>query len=267
VAQEAGELAALPDVAILISRSPELLPRLALVAERLGAQRVPLAVCVVGSSAPLDGVVRPGEAARAAVAGLEAAAAPALAQALLSSAPANLRLALARQLPALRSAQFTALIEEAARANALYALSSGVAESVPILNVPLNLADIVVLTKNQLVMSYRIALASGKSGSPRAVAGEVLGVIGSGFLLRQLARQLVGLIPVVGIAPKVAVAYAGTWAVGRAVAAWASGSGRLSAASVKRFSAEAAERGRQMAGSLVGQAQRTGGRLLGRGRT
>ena len=54
-------------------------------------------------------------------------------------------------------------------------------------------------------MSYRIALASGKKGTPRELVGEVLGVIGGGFLFRQGARQLVGLIPVAGIAPKVAV--------------------------------------------------------------
>jgi hypothetical protein len=46
-------------------------------------------------------------------------------------------------------------------------------------------------------------------------------VIGGGFLFRQLARELVGLIPIAGVAPKVAVAYAGTWAIGRAVGMWA----------------------------------------------
>jgi uncharacterized protein (DUF697 family) len=80
---------------------------------------------------------------------------------------------------------------------------------------------LVVLTKNQLVMSYRIALASGKKGTPRDLVGEVLGVIGGGFLFRQGARQLVGLIPVAGIVPKVAVAYAGTLAIGKAVVTWA----------------------------------------------
>ena len=34
----------------------------------------------------------------------------------------------------------------------------------PVLNAPLNLADVVVLTKNQLLMSYRVALAAGKRG-------------------------------------------------------------------------------------------------------
>jgi uncharacterized protein (DUF697 family) len=167
-----------------------------------------------------------------------------------------LRLALARQLPPLRAAIFTALIDETARANATYALTTGLAEAVPVLDVPLNLADMVVLTKNQLVMSYKIALACGKKGQPRELIGEVMGVIGGGFLFRQAARQLVGLIPVAGIVPKVAMAYAGTWAVGRAVAAWASEGRRLTPAAVRAFYREAWDRGKTVARAMADQAKR-----------
>jgi hypothetical protein len=45
-------------------------------------------------------------------------------------------------------------------------------------------------------------------------------MLGGGLVFRQLARQLVGLIPVVGIVPKVAVAYGGTCMIGRAVVLW-----------------------------------------------
>ena len=246
----------LPDLAILVSRSADLSACLAITAQSLGAHQVPLVTVVVGPAAGADAVVRPGEAARAVVPDLAPEHAPAIAQALVSAAPPRLRLALARQLPPLRGPLYAALIDETARANAVYALGTGVAESVPLLSLPLNLADIVVLTKNQIVMSYRIALASGRKGSVRAVLGQTLGVIGSGFLLRQLARQLVGLVPVIGIAPKVAVAYAGTWAVGRAVGAWAGGGPAVTRASVARFYSEAVERGRQAASGLVGRAAR-----------
>ncbi len=249
----------LPDLAVLVSRSADLPPRLAIAAQRLGGHHVPFVTIVVGRTlGSQDGVVRPGEAARAAVRSLEPAHVAAVAQAVLSGAPATLRLAFARRLPPLRPALYTALIEDTARANALYALGSGVAESVPVLSLPFNLADIVILTKNQIVMSYRIALAAGRQGTIRAVLGQTLGVIGSGFMLRQLARQLVGLVPVIGIAPKVAVAYAGTWAVGRAVAAWAGGGPAVTRASVARFYAEALERGRQLSTAVVSHA------LLGR---
>jgi uncharacterized protein (DUF697 family) len=186
---------------------------------------------------------------------------PAVAQAVLSAASPGLRLALARHLVPLREPLFAEMIEETARTNAMYSLTTGIAEAIPVLDVPLNLADIVVLTKNQLVMSYRIALASGKKGTARELIGEVLGVIGGGFLFRQGARQLVGLIPVVGIVPKVAVAYAGTLAIGKAVAAWAAHGQALDPDTVKRLYRQALSRGRDVAQALVAQARkRTPGR-------
>jgi uncharacterized protein (DUF697 family) len=241
----------LPDVAVLVSRDPDLSPRLGMATLAITARGVPLVTVVVGATGSRDGVVRPGEAARAAVPSLADEHLPAVAQALLSGAPPGLRLALGRRLSPLRDPLFDALVEETARANALYALGTGVAETLPLLNLPLNLADIVVLSKNQIVMSYRIALAAGRRGTIQAVLGQALGVVGSGFMLRQLARQLIGLVPVVGIAPKVAVAYAGTWAVGRAVAAWAGGGAAVTKASVKRYYAEAVERGRRVADALA----------------
>lgn len=254
VAAEAGLHAPLsppPDVAVLVSRDPELSPRLAIAAQELAARKVPAVTVVVGAESSMDAVIRPGEAARAAVGCPAADHLDAIAQALLSGAPPRLRLALGRQLPPVRDPLFAALIEQTARANAVYALGTGVAEIVPGLNLPMNLADIVVLTKNQVVMAYKIALGAGKRGTVRAVLGQTLSVIGSGFMLRQVARQLIGLVPLVGIAPKVAVAYAATWAVGRAVAVWAGGGAEVTKDSVKRYSAEALERGRRVADALT----------------
>jgi len=221
--------AGLLDVALLLSPEPALHPELLALGGVLGAARVPFV------AVPLE--------------------MPALAEGLLGAVPAGVRVALARHLPPLRGLLFQKLIEETARANALYALTTGMAETVPILNVPLNLADIIVLTKNQLVMSYRIALAAGKRGTARSVMGEVVGVIGGGFLFRQAGRQLVGLIPGAGVAPKVAVAYAGTHAIGRAVAAWADQGQRLSAAALRRFYQEAGARARAVARSLISEAR------------
>ena len=244
------------DLAILIGSTPELSPALGLAADALGAAKVPVVTVVHGRGGAMAAVVRPGEAARAAVAALDASGVPAVAQAVLSAAPPGLRLALGRHLAPLRDPLCAELIEETARTNAMYALTTGIAEAVPVLDVPLNLADVVVLTKNQLVMSYRIALASGKKGTARELIGEVLGVIGGGFLFRQGARQLVGLIPVVGIVPKVAVAYAGTLAIGKAVAAWAAHGQALERGTVKRLYRQALTRGKEVAQTLVAQARR-----------
>jgi uncharacterized protein (DUF697 family) len=148
----------------------------------------------------------------------------------------------------------------------LYSLTTGLAEVVPVLNVPLNLADVIVLTKNQLLMSYRVALAAGKRGKGRELIAEVAGVIGGGLLLRQAGRQLIGLVPGAGIVPKVAVAYAGTVAIGRAVGAWAVGGERLTKESVRAFYKEAWQRAKVVAKDLVARAKASRPRLPGRRR-
>ena len=121
----------------------------------------------------------------------------------------------------------------------------------PILTAPLNLGDMIVLTKNQLLMGYRLVLASGRDGEPKRLIGEILGVLGGGLVFRQLARQLVGLIPVVGILPKVAVAYGGTWAIGRAVVLWVTEGRTATSDTLRTFSREGLERGRQVARDLT----------------
>ena len=129
-------------------------------------------------------------------------------------------LSLARHFPLFRLPVAHALINETCFANATYALSTGLAENVPALNIPLNVTDMVVLTKAQVFLVYRLGLALGFSTRWQDYVAEFGSVIGGGFLWRQLARQLVGLIPVWGVIPKVAVAYSGTFVVGHVVLRW-----------------------------------------------
>jgi uncharacterized protein (DUF697 family) len=173
-----------------------------------------------------------------------------LATALLKAVPADLRLSLARQLPLLRTCYMRALTEDTARANAMYVASTGLAKVVPILNIPMNVADFFILTKNQLVMAYRIALAGGKEGNPQDLMGEIVSVLGGGFFFRQVAREMVGLIPVWGILPNIAVSYAGTWLVGQAVTLWVREGKNLSVEDMRNFYGEALERGRALAQRL-----------------
>ena len=175
-----------------------------------------------------------------------------LAPAVLELTPEGrgIRLSLARQLPALRAPIVDDLIEDVSRANATYAFSTGIAEIAPILNIALGAADLLVLTKNQFLMSYKIALASGRSGSQRELMGEIAGVLGGGLLFRQIARELVGLIPVIGLIPKVAVSYAGTKLIGRTVAAWADGNHLLEVDELRELYAEALSGGQELARKL-----------------
>ncbi|PYQ45177.1 MAG: hypothetical protein DMF77_04990 [Acidobacteria bacterium] len=236
---------------LAITDQPALTPAGDTAIQRLARAGVPVVTVVHGSGRPVDAVARAGETMRTVVPALDDAALAPIAAALVGAVPLSLRLALARQLPPLRDAVFDLLIDETAKANATYAFTTAVAEAVPILDVPLNLADILVLTKNQLLMGYKIALGAGKSGRARDVIGEVVGVVGGGFLFRQAARQLVGLIPVAGLIPKVAIAYTGTWAIGRAVVVWATQGRRVSPATLRRLSRDAAGRGRAFARGLL----------------
>ncbi|MDW8053426.1 MAG: hypothetical protein RMJ86_02620 [Anaerolineae bacterium] len=155
-------------------------------------------------------------------------------------------LALARHLPAFRSTVVHALIDEVAIANAAYTFGSGALEINPITGVPLNVADIVVLTKNQAILAYKIALAMGLPSDFKHVMPQIAGVVGVGFLWRQAARALVGLLPGLGILPKVAVAFAGTYVVGEAVYRWCATGERLSAEALQRIYVGALSRAREV---------------------
>lgn len=244
----------LVDVALLRTPTVRFPPALAGARAALIAAGVPTVTVLDVAGGPMDLIAREGEAARVLLSGAKGE--EALFGTVMAAVAPIARVSLARQLPPLRRAAFDELTEETARANAVYALTMGLAEAVPLIGAPLNLADIVVLTKNQLVMSYRIALAAGKQGAARDLVGELVSVIGGGFLFRQVGRQLVGLMPVIGVVPKVAVAYAGTLAIARAVVAWSSEGHRLGPAALKRVYADAWRRGRAVATALAGRPSR-----------
>jgi uncharacterized protein (DUF697 family) len=165
-------------------------------------------------------------------------------------------LALARRYPLFRLAVARELINDTSFASASYALGTGFAEIVPVLDVPFNVADMVILTKNQALMVYKLGLALGLSTRWQDHVTELGGVVGAGFLWRQIARQLVGLIPVWGIVPKVAVAYAGTYAVGEAILYWYQTGHKMSGRGMRELYADALARGKQVAQDLIARAPR-----------
>lgn len=244
------------DVAILLSNSAELSVQLQQSYHALAASKVPSLIVITGDGArqPDAALLRRGETDRIAVPDLDSAAIQTVvAAALLDLVAADLRLALARRLSPLHPAAFQQLIQETAQANATYAFSTGLAEVIPALGIPLSVGDLIVLTKNQLIMAYKIALVAGKQGSPRELIGEIAGVLGGGFLARQLARELVGLIPVWGLVPKVAVAYAGTWVIGQTMVLWAVEGQRLTPDLIRHYYDDALARGQAMAQALAGK--------------
>ena len=129
------------------------------------------------------------------------------------------RLALARRIPAFRPAVAAQLIQEAAWQNAKLAVVSALPGVVPFTDVLLPataLGDMVLLTRNQVFLLLRIAAAYGQEVDLRARVRELLPVVGSAFGWRALARELLGLVPGgIGVVVKGAVAYAGTYTVGK----------------------------------------------------
>lgn len=163
----------------------------------------------------------------------------------------DMQLALARQFPLFRVVVAHQLINETCFSNTAYALSTGLAEIVPVLDLPLNITDMIVLTKSQAFLVYKLGLALGYSTRWQDYLAEFGSVIGGGFLWRQLARSLVGLIPVWGIIPKVAVAYAGTFVVGNSVLQWYLTGRHLSRQQMAQLYRQAFARGKDSARRML----------------
>jgi len=182
-------------------------------------------------------------------------AADKLAAAVLTRLPAELHLVAARSLPGLRAIYARDLIGSTSVTNATYSLASSVPEQIPILSIPFAAADIIVLTKNQAIMVYRLALAYGAPPEFQSRIREVIPVVGGAFLWRQAARSLVGLIPVWGIVPKVAIAYAGTYTTGIVAWRWYESGELVSTDQLKQISREAIAIGRARAGEIIASAR------------
>ncbi len=80
-------------------------------------------------------------------------------------------------------------------------------------------ADMPAMTANQIRMVLKIAHAYGEElGVDRAI--EILSIVGTGFVLRTLARQALDFVPGFGWAVKGAVGFSGTVALGQAAMAY-----------------------------------------------
>jgi uncharacterized protein (DUF697 family) len=113
---------------------------------------------------------------------------------------------LARRLPVLRRAVGEHLIRRYSRRNGLI----GAAVFIPGVDMP-------ILTLNQIRLVLRLAYLHGHEPDRERLA-EVLPIVGGGFALRAVARQLLDFVPVGGWAVKGGIAYGGTRAMGEAAA-------------------------------------------------
>ncbi len=118
------------------------------------------------------------------------------------------RLALAHNFPFMRSA----VAEEAVKATALQNGLIGAVVIIPGADMPL-------MTLNQAKMMLQIAAAYGEHLGAERVK-EIGAIVGGGFALRAVARQLLTVVPGFGWAVKGAIGYGGTVAMGKAAVAY-----------------------------------------------
>lgn len=137
----------------------------------------------------------------------------------IASTLPDLAPALGRWFPTFRPAATKAVINETAQVNAQFALVSNLPSMIPIVGALASAgADFLILTKNQVMMVFKLAAINGRDLRDHwRIIREVLPVVGAGFLWRTLAREAASFLPLmVGTVPKVAIAYTGTVAAGRA---------------------------------------------------
>ncbi|MCL5959702.1 MAG: hypothetical protein M1358_10390 [Chloroflexi bacterium] len=139
-----------------------------------------------------------------------------LVPAIMTSLP-HLHLSLARTLPGFREKVAASLIMEVSRVNAEFALFSSLPANIPVIGeIMATGADLFVLTKNQVMMIFKLAAVYGRNfdSKPR-IALEIAPVVGGAFLWRTAARTMVGVLPgLLAAVPKTLVAFVGTFVVG-----------------------------------------------------
>jgi uncharacterized protein (DUF697 family) len=152
----------------------------------------------------------------ASIEGVPAEWAEMLRERIVSTLP-DLAPALGRWFPAFRPAATKAVINETARVNAQFALVSNIPAALPIIGSLAAVgADFFVLTKNQVMMVYKLAAIHGRDLNDHwSVMREITPVVGAGFVWRTAAREAAAFIPLLaGTVPKVAIAFTGTLAAG-----------------------------------------------------
>lgn len=132
----------------------------------------------------------------------------------------GVEIAVGRNLPVLRETVAAKLTRDAANNALKVALASAVVDHIPLAGIVLGVfasaGDMVAITGIQVMLMLHIDAVYGRDPDVQRT-WQLLPVIGGGFGWRTLARELVGFVPVAGIAIKGAIAYAGTIVVGEGV--------------------------------------------------
>ncbi len=131
----------------------------------------------------------------------------------------NLAYALARDYSLLRENLVSQMIAKDAKDSAAAAAASGFTTSLPFVGAFLGLfavsGETIYITAKQLRLALLIGAIYGRPVDFFARIGELLPVIGGAWGWRTLAREAIGFIPALGALAKAAVAWSGTYTVGK----------------------------------------------------
>lgn len=132
----------------------------------------------------------------------------------------GVEVAVGRRLPPMRESVAAKLTRDAANTALKISIASALVDHIPVFGVVLgafaSAGDMVAITGVQMMLLLNIQAVYGDDPDVGRM-WQLLPVIGGGFGWRTLARELVGFVPVAGVAIKGAIAYAGTIVVGEGV--------------------------------------------------
>jgi hypothetical protein len=133
----------------------------------------------------------------------------------------DLSLTLARHFPPFRRLVADAIVQSVCRENALFAVATALPNIVPnLIELPWAVgefaSDTAFITINQVRMAFMIAAAADKPIGFSEQKAEIASILAGAFGWRAIARELAGKIPMGGgLIPKGAIAYAGTYVIGK----------------------------------------------------
>jgi len=174
----------------------------------------------------------------------------------LVEASKGVEIAVGRRLPPLRETVAAKLTRDAANNALKVSLASALVDHIPVVGVVLgafaSAGDMVAITGLQMMLLLHIEATYGRDPDVQRM-WKLLPVIGGGFGWRTLARELVGFVPVAGVAIKGAIAYAGTIVVGEGVTFFLEHGSHMSKAQASQLYDRTKEDALRFARELVGR--------------
>lgn len=178
---------------------------------------------------------------------------------------AELRLSLARSIPAFRPIVARRVVQETSRENAVFTISTALGHVIPnplqpVISVAEAAGDMVFLTANQVRMLFMLGAIHGKSIGFTNQWKEIGSIVSAGFGWRSIARNLISKIPFGGgLVPKGAVAYAGTMAVGEGLIFFYATGRRMTRDEIRQAFSRAYSEASTWVSSLVTKSRRSSG--------